>query len=275
MTVEINPSDYKFFAFDLDGTLIHDGNPISPYTKHVLERLRAKGYQYTIATGRNLSGARGNADELEIDIPLIMSNGAVLQTRRGKVISQKCLPPEALQTTMELCRENYNDLALYVCDHIYVIELTENMKKLYRSIQDDLYEIGSWETISEKFTQVNKCVIIDSSNERNLVDLQSRLDQSLKSSAITLRTGPIMMEVQPKNVTKATGLEDLANHLGLKIDEIIAFGDYDNDAEMLKAAGLGIAVGEATPACLANADLLVASAADDGPAHFLEDHFLK
>lgn len=274
MTIEINPSDYKLIAFDLDGTLIHNRSPISSFTKQVLERLRAKGYQYTIATGRILSGVKEYADELTINIPLVMSNGGILQTRQGELITQTCLPLDALQTTMKLCQENNSDLALYIRDQIYVEKLNENMQTIYGCNQDDLYEIGPWETISEKFPDVNKCVIIDSDDEQNLIDLQPKLDQSLNGSAVTLRTSPILLEVQPNDITKAIGLQNLADHLGINIQEIIAFGDYDNDAEMLKAVGLGIAVGEATPACLANADLLVASAEEDGPAHFLEDHFL-
>ncbi len=92
--------------------------------------------------------------------------------------------------------------------------------------------------------------------------------------AVTLRTSPVLLEVQPKHVTKAKGLSQLAETLGITLRQVIAFGDYNNDVEMLCVAGMGVAVGDATPACLDAADLLVASPEEEGPAHFLEEFLL-
>ena len=275
MNLDINPSDYKLFAFDLDGTLIANHGAISPFTRQILERLRAKGYLYTIATGRILPAVKEFADELRIDIPLIMSNGSILQTRQGKLISQTYLPLESVQTTIDVCHENNSDLSLYIRDEIYIEELNENMQTLFGRYQDGMHQVGSWETIMGKLPEVNKCVIVDTKSEDSLVRLQPILEQALNGSAVTLRTSKNLLEVQPNGISKADGLRKLADSLSISLEQVIAFGDYDNDAEMLKAAGLGIAVGKATPACLENADLQIASPEEEGPAHFLEEYFLS
>ncbi len=137
-----------------------------------------------------------------------------------------------------------------------------------------LHEVGNWDTIADKLPGANKCVIVDQTNEQNLIETEAALRAALDGRAVTLRSSKVLLEVQPNGITKATGLRQLADSLSISLEQVIAFGDYDNDAEMLKAAGLGVAVGEATPACLASAELLVAPPEADGPAHFMEEFFL-
>jgi hypothetical protein len=79
----------------------------------------------------------------------------------------------------------------------------------------------------------------------------------------------------PNGISKATGLEFLSKELGITMGEILAFGDYDNDTEMLKAVGFGAAVANATERTKANADLIIGSCADNGPAEFLNDLMQK
>lgn len=76
-------------------------------------------------------------------------------------------------------------------------------------------------------------------------------------------------------VSKATGLEFLSRELGITMGEILAFGDYDNDSEMLKAVGFGAAVANATDRTKANADIIIGSCTENGPAVFLNDLIQK
>jgi len=271
MTPTINLSHYKLLAFDLDGTLIGSDKQISAYTKTVLSRLRACGVLSTIASGRILPAVKAYADELDIDIPLILSNGSILQNRRGELSACTSLPVDVVQATIETARRLSRDLVIYICDNIYIERMTDNIHPTYGSMTHGLNVVGNWEAIAEKLTGVNKCVIVDQINEQNLIDTETELRKTLNGRAVTLRTSPVLLEVQPKGITKATGLRQLTESLSISLDQVIAFGDYDNDAEMLQAAGMGVAVGNATPACLENADLQVASPEEDGPARFLDE----
>jgi len=166
------------------------------------------------------------------------------------------------------------DLVIYICEDIYVLRNNDNISPTYGKVSNYLHEVCSWDAIEDKLPGANKCVIVDQTDEQNLVEAEAGLREALNGRAVTLRSSKVLLEVQPKDVTKATGLRQLADALGISLEQVIAFGDYDNDAEMLQAAGLGVAVGEATPACLANADLLVTPPEAEGPAHFLEEFFL-
>ena len=275
MIPNLEPSTIKLLAFDIDGTLIGSDHKISPFTKTILSRLCDKGVLTTLATGRILPGVKAYADELEIEIPLIMSNGSILQDRHGRVAAQTCLPLEVVQAAIRIARQEGRDLVLYVKDKMYIEKMTDNIHPTYGSLLNKgLYEVGSWEAFTDQLANVSKCVIPDPFDEQHLFNTEPLLKEALDGRAVTLRTSPVLLEVQPKDVTKARGLAQLAETLGISLQQVIAFGDYDNDVEMLCVAGLGVAVGNATPACLDAADLLVASPEEEGPAHFLEEFLL-
>jgi hypothetical protein len=275
MTPNLDPTTIKLLAFDIDGTLVGADHKISPFTKTTLARLRTKGILTTLATGRILPGVKAYADELEIDIPLIMSNGSVLQDRHGRVSALTCLPLEVVQAAIRIARQERRDLVMYVKDKMYIEKMTENIHPTYGSLLNKgLYEVGSWEAFTDQLANASKCVIPDPFDEQHLFDTEPLLAEALDGRAVTLRTSPVLLEVQPKDVTKAKGLAQLAETLGITLQQVIAFGDYNNDVEMLCVAGLGVAVGNATPACLDAADLLVASPEEEGPAHFLEEFLL-
>ena len=276
MLPELDPAAIKLLAFDIDGTLIGADHKISAFTKTILTRLRDQGVATTLATGRILPGVKTYADELEIEIPLIMSNGSILQDRHGQVAAQTCLPLEVVRATIRIARQEGRDLVLYVKDKMYIEKMTDNIFPTYGSVfNKGLYEIGSWEAFADQLPNVSKCVIPDPFDEQHLFDTEPLLAEALGGRAVTLRTSPSLLEVQPRDVTKAKGLAQLTETLGISLQQVIAFGDYDNDVEMLCVAGLGVAVGNATSACLDAADLLVASPEEEGPAHFLEEFLLN
>jgi hydroxymethylpyrimidine pyrophosphatase-like HAD family hydrolase len=74
-----------------------------------------------------------------------------------------------------------------------------------------------------------------------------------------VRSEEILFEVLPKGVHKGLALERLSEHLGIDIRRTVAIGDYDNDVGMLKAAGVGVAVANASPKALAAADYITVS----------------
>lgn len=274
METVIDPSAYKLIAFDIDGTLVGSSRKLTTYTKSILARLRDRGIPYTITTGRNILGVRPYANEMEVDIPMVLSNGSILQTRQGKMIYQVFLPIEAVQAAVQTSRARNCDLVMYIGSEIYLQDLNENTRKAYGMVRAGQYVIGNWDNIAEKWDQVNKCLIVDTLDEQNLIDIDPVLRKALDGHATTLRARTDLLEVQPNGVTKASALQRLADMRNIRMEQIIAFGDYYNDVEMLAAAGLGIAVENAIPACQESADLLIASAENDGPAHFLEELFL-
>ena len=273
----MNPKNYKLIAFDLDGTLLNSSNQISAYTKKVIKRLHTNGMKVTFATGRLLSAVKEYADELEIDYPLILANGGIIQMRQGLLISQTYLSRKAIEIVINTLKDEMAELVFFICDDIFYRNNTNTKRQLHqnRTSKYKRYKIDDWEQIKDKLSQVNKCVVFNLGDNDNLMRLDEMLKPKLIGMAQTVHSNVNMFEILPDGISKASGLSMLADALGIDMQQIIAFGDHNNDVEMLAEVGLGIAVGDATPAALENANLQVASPEEDGPAHFLEEFLLN
>ncbi|GFH26796.1 uncharacterized protein HaLaN_25008, partial [Haematococcus lacustris] len=95
------------------------------------------------------------------------------------------------------------------------------------------------------------------------------------TQAKTMQAVPNMLEIVPQSVNKWAGMKRLLQHLRVTPAELLAVGDGDNDLELITGAGVGVAMGNATPRVKAAADAHVASNDDDGVAQALEQFVLR
>jgi len=268
---DISLRDYKLIVFDIDGTLVGRDHVLDPFTKEVLFRLREEGFPFTLATGKNLPSTKPLADELEIELPLILNNGGMLQTRHEVMLSKITLPLGVTRQVIEICEVRGKDLVIYINNGIYIKAMNENIFPVYNNVISGLFEIGKWDAITSKLADANKCLVVDSFVRENLIEMGEVLEKVLKGRVDILHTSTSLVEVMPKGVTKMTSIRELAGKMGIPMDEIMAFGDFNNDAEMLAAVGLGIAVKNASPRAKETADLVIGSVEEHGPAEFLKE----
>jgi hypothetical protein len=149
-------------------------------------------------------------------------------------------------------------------------EMNDDIFPIYNQVTNGIVEIGTWEMIMDRFAEVNKCLVIEQHLPQNLVNLEKRFLNEIGDKADIIFTSTKLLEVLPKGITKVTGITGVIDNLGIKMDEVMAFGDYDNDIEMLDAAGLGVVVENGSMAAKSNADLIIESCDQSGPAKFLE-----
>ena len=270
MNKQYNLSDYKLIVFDIDGTLVGSSHQLNTTTKEILLRLHQIGMPFTLATGKILPATRDQADELQIKLPLILSNGGVVQTREGEILFHSTLPLDITSKVIQICDEMDKDLVVYIDDRIYMKEMNDNISPVYSMVKSGLFEIDSWEKMDGLLAQINKCLIVDQNNPQNLKDLEEVFLNEFGDQADIVHTSTKLVEVLPKGVTKATAVKQLAEDMGINMSEVMAFGDYDNDAPLLAEAGLGICVENGSAAAKGAADLIIASCEENGPAKFLE-----
>ena len=268
---QIHLDDYRLVVFDIDGTLIGRGRPLPDFTKITLLRLRKHGLDFTLATGKTLPATQPLADDLEIDLPLILCNGALIQTRQRKILDRTSLPLAVTREVTEICARQNQDLVVYIDEGLYVRQLTENMLPIYGEVETGLHEVGDWEALGDRLALANKCLAVDTREQKKLAALEGDFLKAVGNRADVLRSSEELLEVMPKDVTKASGLLKLTDLLDIEMHEVMAFGDYDNDAAMLAAAGLGAAVEGASQAAISNADILVGACDQEGPAKFLAE----
>jgi Cof subfamily protein (haloacid dehalogenase superfamily) len=266
---QIDLRDYQLIAFDIDGTLMDMDHVIHPLTRNTLFRLRDAGFPFTLATGKSLAGTISQADALEVDLPLVLINGGMLQTRRGEVLHAVTLPEAIVSQVVDLCERHQRDLVMYIDDGIYFKEMNENIYPVYGHLTAGLRPIGAWHTITDRFSRVNKCLVVDSTDRQNLIEMGRLFEAAFQNTVDILHTSTYLVEVMPRGVTKVTGLTKLTDSMGIPLSRVMAFGDFDNDAEMLSAVGLGVAVSNASPRAKEAAHLIIGAVNEQGPAHFL------
>jgi len=266
----IDLNDYKMIVSDIDGTLMGKDHIIHDLTKEVVFRLRDRGIYFTLATGKNLPATVSQADTLEIDLPLILINGAMLQTRQGKVLEQSVLPVDVTCEFVEIGESQGRDLVMYINEDILVREVNENIENVYGSVRSGMTEVGDWGLIRARLPDVNKCLVVDSINRENLINIGKDFEGAFGDRADIVHASLSLVEVMPKGITKAVGIKKLADALNVDLGEVIAFGDFDNDIEMLASAGLGLAVENASPGAKAAARFVIGSVDVEGPAAFLQ-----
>lgn len=105
--------------------------------------------------------------------------------------------------------------------------------------------------------------------------IRERLSESLLTHYSPVRSQPIIAEFLVKGVSKASGLKALTKHLGLEAANVMAIGDEMNDLEMIKWAGLGVAMGNAVEAIKAVADAVTTHNDEAGVAHAIERYILS
>jgi Cof subfamily protein (haloacid dehalogenase superfamily) len=271
----IKPDQYKLIISDIDGTIKCSGQGVSPYTRKIIDKIRERGLFFTLASGRSLPGAMEIAEELKIDIPLVLSNGCILQKITGEILHRALMPLAITKKIFEITDQKNYDLVLFVDDQLYFKKMTDNIEPVFGRIPDACHQVGDWKNLPIKLETINKCMVLERSSPEKLVALEKVFEDEFSGRADYYRTGIYHLEVMPLGTSKAVGLQKLVDLLGIQMEQVIAFGDYDNDAALLAAAGLGIAVANATDNVKNNADLVIGPCSDDAPAKLLSELFLQ
>jgi Cof subfamily protein (haloacid dehalogenase superfamily) len=233
---------YKLIAIDLDDTLLNDDHEITLATKQALAAAAEQGVIVTIATGRMYASAAAIARDLNMNVPLITYQGALIKNMLdGEVLYERNVPAEISQRVYTHCLENNLHLQGYYNDELYVRE--DNDKILAYSQLSKIPYI-----IEPDFAKVlehpqSKLVIIDDPAK---LDKVAELYRSwFGDTAHIVKSKPHFLEIMHPEGTKGSALRYLANHFGCTIEETIGIGDSWNDHDLVEAAGLGVAMGNA------------------------------
>ncbi|KRM79836.1 had hydrolase, iib family protein [Lapidilactobacillus dextrinicus DSM 20335] len=263
----------KLIALDLDGTTLNQDGKLSILTKQVLQKAQAVGHRVVIATGRPDSISESIYDELHLQTPMINFNGALVHIPHQQW-QYEHMQTLALQTVTALLtlREQFpikvmvaEGKKLLLADRPYTnipfLPDMPNPERLLSATTLQQAPISVTMFIEEQRTLDLRAAI----QAQNFpVSVQSWGSWSGENAAL---------EVVTQNINKAVALDYVAHKLGFKQQDVIAFGDDDNDLEMLNYAGLGIAMKNANPKILDRVPRQISlTNAEDGVAHFLADY---
>lgn len=262
----------KMFVTDLDGTLLHRDHTISAENKKAIREAVDAGIVVTIATGRMYVSALPYAQELEVDVPIITYNGALIRSVAGEVLFDSYLAEDIVQQVYAFCRQRGWYIQVYSEDSLYFAVHDEKAAAYEKATSVTGRAVGP-DGLAEVTHKVPKMLVVTSGREETekvLTELRSVFGHRITA----VMSNPEYAEIINIGVNKATAMQQLAAKLGIRIDEVMAIGDSNNDLPMLKAAGYSAAMGNANEAVKAVTDYVTADCDQDGVAAAIRKYVL-
>jgi Cof subfamily protein (haloacid dehalogenase superfamily) len=254
-------------ACDLDRTLIGEDAVLRPRTRAALERSRAAGIHILLVTGRMFQSVRRYALEAGLDDPVVCYQGAVVaDPRSGKWLRHEPIQLELARDAIAALQEEGFGLNCYVNDELYVAEVTPGARRYAEFQHLELHPVGDLLAWLEE--PPTKLVVIDDAEV--LDDLEQRMKARFDGRLYISKSLPYFLEFAAPEVTKAAGVGFVAEHLGFARERTVAFGDGENDVELVEWAGFGVAVENAHERVKAVADLVCPPVTEEGVAQVLE-----
>lgn len=255
----------KLIALDLDGTLLDDRGRIPPVNTAVLKKFYEKGVLIALASGRMTDCVSPIGEILGIDCALVVYNGAMVRATKKEgreIIFHRPLPPSVGDTLLEYCLENGFHLNYYLHDRLYAQKNPdlEKFARIYSSQTGAVFHFLEDMRVLKGNSPTKLILITDTENPdiTRTRDYQySYWKKKLGNKANLFKTNPEYLEFLNPEVDKGVGLRKLAEFYGIKREEIVAFGDGENDIALLEFAGKGIAPANAREEVKRVADIVL------------------
>jgi Cof subfamily protein (haloacid dehalogenase superfamily) len=245
----------KLFAFDIDGTLLTADKRILPSTKEALKLIQAEGHEIMLASARAPLGIEPLLEEFGARSLYISLNGSLVVDGDRFILDQP-IPEEGVQQTLDLAREYGLSINLYSERHWFIEE--ENP---YSTKEGEIVRARPELADFSQVTKVHKLLIIGS--EQAISRFQPELQAKAPLLNVSIST-PTYCEVVAGEVSKASALKFVCEYLGIGLENTIAFGDGENDLEMLTTAGTAVAMGNSHPSLFEHADYVTLTSDEDG-----------
>jgi len=238
----------KLLAIDLDGTLLNNNGEIDKEDKIALKKFYERGGIIVLASGRMTDCVSLYSKILEIDTPLIVYNGAMVRLRekeKRKIIYHNPVPLKYSKFIINYCSKNKFFLNFYHNDILYAVNdpLLKKYADIYSNQTGAKYIFVENLKSFENYKPTKLILITDTENKeiKRTRDYQYKYFKKLFGKKLNIvKTNPEYLEFMNKYVNKGNALKALAQYYGIKRDEIIAFGDGENDLEMILYAGISV-----------------------------------
>ena len=277
---------YELIALDMDGTLLDSGQRITPRAKAAVGEILAHGKQVVFATGR----CRPQLEEYLECFPqmryLICENGAcVCDLKTGEDLFRRALPQQQVLHVMDAVEKEDVLAAFFIGNRSFMdrrtfLRMEEFGLESYRAVfaKSAVWVEDLFSFYRDRPLEVEKIALFFPSGNLNARDglhrraqACARVQERIHSLPVTMAVSASgNMEITGEGVNKGTGLKLLCGHLGLPLSQTAAVGDGENDRELLRLAGLAVAMENASASIRAAAAVTVPDCDHDGAAVAME-----
>ena len=245
----------KLLASDLDGTIIDNNNQVTKDDLNVIEKLNNTTVNFAICTGKTYSMTKDICDKLNPTYGIFGNGTQIVNLKTGEEIKRNVISNEKAIECLKFVSNS--DLHIHIYTENKIIAQQQLKYMAYRNYmlykdQVQFEVVESLENyIKEKKPNILKLVI---SGEKDLKKLKEKIEKEEDLTAIQIRKyneykDKIInqeyeyLDIVPRHVTKYDALKQLSQYLNIQNDEVMAVGDNVNDIEMIKYAGVGVAIG--------------------------------
>ncbi len=252
---------------DLDGTLVKGQQGITPRVRRAIDDVRAAGIEITIATGRMFRSARRFAADLQVTLPIICYQGSLVRDPVTGVTHQhEVLPTHPARAAVEFARQRGLHVNAYIDDELYM-EADTPEGRFYAASSNVPITFVDDLAVAVTAGSTKLVFVMD---EDRVLDAVADMDGRFGPAVQATRSHPRFAEVVRRDVNKGTALARVASVADVPLEQTMGIGDNLNDLDLVRAAGIGVAMGDGDPRVLAAADWITGSYEDDGVAQAIE-----
>lgn len=276
--------DIKLVALDLDGTLFDNSSRISKRNLTAIRSITDKGIHVVISTGRPFEGIP--FDQIKgtgINYAITANGSGIYEISTGKCLYENAMDEELVTPILNflLTRDIHMDAFIggkgytpvQCVETAQKLTVPSSIKNYIITTRTRLYNILQF--IHENQLKVQKMTLnFYPAADGTLIDRETVRKFLVSNPSITTVCGGYNnLEFTRADANKGVGLRKLAEILGVNPDATMAIGDTENDLAIIEAAGIGVAMGNATDAVKARADYVTTTNTKDGVAAAIE-HFI-
>lgn len=267
---------YKLIATDMDGTLLNDSHELTEGNIGSIIGIQKKGVKFVLASGRPSYAMLEQARQLEMNkyggYVLAFNGGQLIDMSDGKVIFHEGLGKDDIERIFSVSEKLGIPMVLYADDTIYGNQDTEHVRFEAEQCKMKFIEFKELEEVYKKgITETTKCMLIGDPEE--VKKAEDYMKGKYGDEYFIAISKPIFLEIANRNVNKGKTLKKLGEIENIGTEEMIAVGDGGNDAPLLEAVGMPVAVENAVPEIKEIAEFETCSNNDDALKAVIENFF--
>lgn len=268
--------NYKMIVLDLDGTLTNDNKEITPRTHNALMLAQSTGVKVVLASGRPTYGIVPLARQLQMEkydgYILAYNGGSIISCRNGETVFNQTLDPSLVPILYAESKTAGMEILTYQGEAI-AASSRKNKYVLHEAFINKMPVVELDDFPSQVQHPVNKCLIVG--DPKPLHELEKSLSGKYPDKLSIYRSSGFFLECVPSGIEKSNSLDKLISSMGIDRSEVIAVGDGYNDLGLIRYAGLGVAMANASTEVQDEADYITWSNQEDGVAHVVEKFILR
>lgn len=263
-------------CMDIDGTLLNSAQQISENTIQLIQELQKEDHLFYVATGRMYQSAHETARKISPITAVLASNGGIYNL--GAETKEHLLAPETALAIYRIAKSKQLPLFFFSKDAVYYSEFLPDyfvdkgdQGRVTSGTKQNFHKIFDEDEFAQYCSKFINGIIISEDNPDGLT--LGKIELSRIPNLHVTSSFSNNIELMPMHVNKANAIKEIQEFYGIPTSNVITFGDGENDKEMIEAAGIGVAMENATQSIKEIAAAVTASNNEEGIYQFLNSYF--